>query len=251
MRFAGAPLRPLLSDLLAALAVVNNSVICQPVNCAVVYGALRPVFNPITGLCVAQPSASPSPSHGASPSNGTGSGDTTLVCVHGTIVCGTSCTCACADGWTTTVDAASVFALVYCNASSGGAGGGIVGQASSGISCNNAIECFFVDELPYALVGAGVGWAGVSRVVIPPTASLRLGAPGRHRDHASRFDVLHLHRIQVLLSEAVDARSPGGSLLWCVLLALAREGGELRGGGSHSPPAPPPRSSPRSTRPPA
>ena len=65
----------------------------------------------------------------------------------------------CSQGWTTAVDSTNVFNLIYCNSSaadSGGAGG-IVGQASSPVSCNGVVECFFVDELPYALVKREMG----------------------------------------------------------------------------------------------
>lgn len=137
----------------AALAVVNNTVVCKPVNCATIYGTLRPIFNPITRICVAQPSTAPSPSPGASPTNGS-SIDNSIICIHGDIVCLASCTCRCAAGWVTAVDSASVFHLVYCNATSAesGGAGGVVGQGSSSTSCGNAVACFFVDELPYVLV---------------------------------------------------------------------------------------------------
>ena len=137
----------------SALAVVNNTIVCKPVNCLSVYGTLRPIFNPSTGLCVAQQTIPPTPSQGALPINNS---ETTgiLTCVHGTIVCLSTCTCKCTDGWTTAVDGTTVFSKILCNsssASSGGAGG-IVGQASSSGSCKNAVECFFVDQLPYVLV---------------------------------------------------------------------------------------------------
>ena len=139
----------------AALAVVNNTVVCRPVNCVSVYGMLRPVFNSQTRLCAAQPSQLPSPSRGALPNNGSGA-PSTLSCVHGAIVCLASCTCECADGWVTTVDASTVFDLVYCNTTTplGVGPGGVVGQTSSTASCNSVIECFFVFQLPYALVSS-------------------------------------------------------------------------------------------------
>ena len=55
-------------------------------------------------------------------------------------------------GWTTTIDAGTVFGLVYCNVSSANTGGGIVGQTSTGASCSSDVACFFIDELPYVLV---------------------------------------------------------------------------------------------------
>ena len=100
----------------AELAIVNNSLACTPVDCAVVYGALRPIFDPQTKLCVSRPSPSPSPSVGASPSNSpltSHGGGGILNCMHGAVVCVATCSCNCNAGWHTEVTDASVFSLVY------------------------------------------------------------------------------------------------------------------------------------------
>ena len=139
------------------------------VDCVAKYGSTRPYFSATTHLCTAvapTPSPSPTPaptgsalpSPAASPSPGDSS--TGLVCVHGAVVCGSVCACQCASGWRSGAASPTFTSdgrMVYCNVTANGAGDSDppTGQISA-ISCSSAFTCFFVDELPYALVRAGM-----------------------------------------------------------------------------------------------
>lgn len=150
----------LLHSHIADLQATNGALYCKPVNCYDKYGPARSWFNIDNGFCEAPPSPTPrpSPSKGTvaatpSPSNSSAFG---LICVHGEVVCGlTACTCACQGGWQTSLSSSGALPLspsglgIYCNSST--ASLMTAGQASEAV-CHNGFECFFVDQLPFALI---------------------------------------------------------------------------------------------------
>lgn len=163
-----------------SLISTGGSLACAAVDCSDKYGPARSYFNPATRLC-SSPPTSPSPSAAAtrlpgtsaSPrvsssrstaTNGTSGGTSQITCVHGTVVCGAAtCACRCEDGWQTTTGSTGVASsgespssggqgisgTVWCNQSSTGLI--TVGQIAA-VPCYNSVQCFFVDQLPYALV---------------------------------------------------------------------------------------------------
>lgn len=146
----------------ADLAIVDQQVVCAPVDCASVYGSAKPVFSVSLRLCVPlTPSATSTPQSvivGATPSAQSTPANTNSAdpsCVHGTVVCGAVCACQCASGWKTGTGSedATWQLTVYCNTTipANDESGTPSGQAS-GTGCSSAIACFFLDELPYVLV---------------------------------------------------------------------------------------------------
>lgn len=167
-----------------SLVSIGGALSCAAVDCTDKYGPARSYFNPNTKVCAAplsSPSATPAASRvpGTSPSprvssgagsstsstNGTTSGISSIICVHGAVVCGAAtCACRCEEGWQTTTGTSGVApsssspssggnqalsGTVWCNQSSTGLI--TIGQLAT-VPCYNSVQCFFVDQLPYALV---------------------------------------------------------------------------------------------------
>lgn len=138
-----------------SLASLNGALYCAPVSCTAKYGLAY--FNLTTHLCTIQ--VAPQPSNAPGGGGGTGSSNSStsrdggggFLCVHGTIVCVSACTCRCDAGYlTATSGAGGPYSITYCNMSSGTMTS-TPGQLSS-TACTNAVQCFFIDQLPYALV---------------------------------------------------------------------------------------------------
>lgn len=157
----------------AAITIENALVVCVAVACTDVYGALRPLWSAALRACVAiSPSPIPTvtPSYGAPLPTRTATlswlpsgtiwvtatrsprmNATGLTCVHGSMSCGIgACSCVCNDGWFTALS--GPYSAVYCNSSSDpNPGSGQTSGRSALAGCNNVVECFFVDRLPFAL----------------------------------------------------------------------------------------------------